>query len=1011
MDASLAFVVDRYVAEAATCTHTSTLIPITPLLKQLNERIFHQLLHYQQELDVFHAHVVKKHLDENEKEPRTGASGSISSPLQWASPPPPPPPSSSLPSSPWFRGGGASSALSTASPSSDAIPTYPENIALTHYWYLQQIIPIPDVHQVSDYDTIYRFLLARHPPLPSSPAALHPLPPALEKAISMAVFDILHYIRFREMYDLNHILQDPFLTAELNGRDAMPLIQEALSLLDQYDPSHRVVAPSLTSLPSSSAIPMEYIKLIERVRSHLSRHVLYDAWRTWLIGVDLEGHVVLYQKPKPEQLRALYKRWKYVEKGYDKSLDAFWTVSASACLTPPPRIAGDTQSNGATEKKESTPLAGTAAASASSSAMAAPKPRGHDEMNFIARLYFRGMEKGRRISRLLHHAQQQAVDRHITHYMAHHPSKGGSSPSHHTPSTTAGTTNASSSSSSTTNPSRPLLSSSSPIYYASGSVTCLVDVSDVSVGTYTSSKYNEVVRTFKLLSLFGQSYYPDNMHRMIIINGGLIFRLLFKLIKPWLDPETQKKIIIVSSTNHYSVDELIENVDRIHLASPVRFASPLSPCANALEFPSFAPEEKVVEREPSTALLASEASVPSTSPSDPSISSEEEDLKTTTTEDVGAEGNGPISTVEATSTAWQVARTLLAGDASSGEGTHPIPLAGSLLLLSQTTPSIKKEQKYFDLFTSLSKFLPSTSIPSWYGGNLAMVFTPYHYGHLFGASGTVPAIAMPPSSRIGLAEVGMRSNEAVTSVVPPFIFPPPQREGAAGVTLASYPTTFQLPSLLPQGGKGGERQTPLVRWTGEYGCIQYFLSQLQQRMSVSFSSPSSTSVIPLSEEETPKVEMTRETGKDTQETAALPTSISAFSFLRHHPAFLRSNVEKKYWQQWHTLLSHPRFSEALDAVMTFAPAEIVPDALFLPMLYANHLQRLQKKTSVEPTFSSDSSSSTTSLWRSFCQQYLTGDGGNVCIGPVTDVECDVFNAFLHYRYGEEKWSSAENKKK
>lgn len=1000
-------VVDRYYAEAATCTHTSSLLPITPLLKQINERIFLQLLQYQRELDVLHANMVKKPEDEKEKDNHVDTPGASSSPLRWSIPPPLPPPPSSLPSTPWFRGG-ASSAVSTASSSSDGIPTYPESLTLTHYWHLQQILPIPDVHQVSDYDTIYRFFMARHPPLPSSTAAVHPLPPALEKAISVAVFDILHYIRFREMFDLNHILQDPYLTAELNGRDAMPLIQEALQLLDHYDPSHRIAAPSPTS-PSSSTPPTKYIKLIEQVRSHLPRHVLYDAWRTWFIGVDLEGHVVLYQKPKPEQLRSLYKRWKYVEKKYDKSLDAFWSKSTSANHTGLPRIAEDGKGKEGTTQQQQQQHEPTAVA---------PRKGYHDDMNFIARLYFRGMEKGRRISRLLHYAQQQAVEQHITQYMASHPSSTPTA----TPLLSTGSPSCGQASSTTEAnrrpppplpPHRPLLSSSSPIYYASGSVTCLVDVNDVSVGTYTSPKYNEVVRMFKLLSLFGQCYYPDNMHRMIIINGGFVFRMLFKLIKPWLDPETQKKIVILSSTNHYSVDELIEDVDHIHLSSPLRFASPLSPCANALDFPPFPPEE-TMESEPTTISLASGTSVVSQPHSDLSLPSEEEDqLRTndhpTTATDSGS-GDSLTATVEATSIAWKTARSLLACDASSGNGTTPFRIAGSLLLLSQTTASIKKDQKYFDLFTSLSKYLPSTCIPSWYGGNLAMAFTPYHYGHLFGASSTVPAIASPSSSRKGMTEecAGGGGTTISSSTPPYFTFSPPHREGVAGVTLSSYPTTFRLPSSLSPGEKAGGRLTPLARWAGENACIQYLLSQLPQYdgstdvvSSSSLSPPSAT----LSKEETQK-EMPQETGRNTQEVAALSPSISALSFLRHHPEFVRSTVEKTYWRKWDTLLQHPRFSEALDAVMTFAPAEILPDTLFLPLLYLNHLQFLQKSTSTGPT-----PSSSTQLWRSFCQQYLAGGGGNVCIGPVTGVESDVFNAFLQYRYGEDKWTSVESNKK
>lgn len=48
----------------------------------------------------------------------------------------------------------------------------------------------------------------------------------------------------------------------------------------------------------------------------------------------------------------------------------------------------------------------------------------------------------------------------------------------------------------------------------------------------------------RMLSL-DQNYYPETLHRMIIINSPWYFSAIFAIIKPWLDEKTANKIMIL----------------------------------------------------------------------------------------------------------------------------------------------------------------------------------------------------------------------------------------------------------------------------------------------------------------------------------------------------------------------------------------------------------------------------------------------------------------------------------
>ncbi len=48
-----------------------------------------------------------------------------------------------------------------------------------------------------------------------------------------------------------------------------------------------------------------------------------------------------------------------------------------------------------------------------------------------------------------------------------------------------------------------------------------------------------------------QWFYPEILHRMFIINTPFVFKMLWKMAKPWLHPVTQQKIIVCGGEKEY----------------------------------------------------------------------------------------------------------------------------------------------------------------------------------------------------------------------------------------------------------------------------------------------------------------------------------------------------------------------------------------------------------------------------------------------------------------------------
>lgn len=62
----------------------------------------------------------------------------------------------------------------------------------------------------------------------------------------------------------------------------------------------------------------------------------------------------------------------------------------------------------------------------------------------------------------------------------------------------------------------------------------------------------------KLAADIAQDHYPEILGNMFIVNSGYLFSGLWALVKPWIDPKTQKKIIIESGSGKKKLLELVD---------------------------------------------------------------------------------------------------------------------------------------------------------------------------------------------------------------------------------------------------------------------------------------------------------------------------------------------------------------------------------------------------------------------------------------------------------------------
>ena len=42
--------------------------------------------------------------------------------------------------------------------------------------------------------------------------------------------------------------------------------------------------------------------------------------------------------------------------------------------------------------------------------------------------------------------------------------------------------------------------------------------------------------------------YPETVHRLLLVNTPAVFPMAFRLLRPWMDPETAEKVQVLSGS-------------------------------------------------------------------------------------------------------------------------------------------------------------------------------------------------------------------------------------------------------------------------------------------------------------------------------------------------------------------------------------------------------------------------------------------------------------------------------
>ncbi|SPQ98741.1 unnamed protein product (mitochondrion) [Plasmodiophora brassicae] len=82
----------------------------------------------------------------------------------------------------------------------------------------------------------------------------------------------------------------------------------------------------------------------------------------------------------------------------------------------------------------------------------------------------------------------------------------------------------------------------------------ILDMDGLSMSHASSAVYAYI----KGCAEIDQSYYPEILSRMFIVNAPAVFSVVWKMIKPWLDEKTQSKISISRKSDAESILELVE---------------------------------------------------------------------------------------------------------------------------------------------------------------------------------------------------------------------------------------------------------------------------------------------------------------------------------------------------------------------------------------------------------------------------------------------------------------------
>jgi hypothetical protein len=72
-------------------------------------------------------------------------------------------------------------------------------------------------------------------------------------------------------------------------------------------------------------------------------------------------------------------------------------------------------------------------------------------------------------------------------------------------------------------------------------ITGIVDVKDMSMGQIT----RDFLAMTRQIADIDSKQYPETMGRIYILNAPMVFPIVWRMVKPWLDPITVAKIFVL----------------------------------------------------------------------------------------------------------------------------------------------------------------------------------------------------------------------------------------------------------------------------------------------------------------------------------------------------------------------------------------------------------------------------------------------------------------------------------
>lgn len=90
----------------------------------------------------------------------------------------------------------------------------------------------------------------------------------------------------------------------------------------------------------------------------------------------------------------------------------------------------------------------------------------------------------------------------------------------------------------------------------------IVDLKNLSLLSLTKGP----VREFgERLTYIAQNYFPETLGQLFFVNVPTFFSLIWKIIKPWLNENTRKRITILSSNGHKELSQVIDS-HKLHVS-------------------------------------------------------------------------------------------------------------------------------------------------------------------------------------------------------------------------------------------------------------------------------------------------------------------------------------------------------------------------------------------------------------------------------------------------------------